>query len=81
MIPRRCWRDRINGRTRPRHHRVGRSVGKQVSCQDRIGPRQPRGFAALDQDEAREMLAERPVGFIYGVGPASQENSHSVVSA
>lgn len=33
----------------------------------------PRGFAALDQDEARGMLAERPVGFIYGVGPASQE--------
>ncbi|HKU09051.1 MAG TPA: DNA polymerase IV [Bradyrhizobium sp.] len=33
----------------------------------------PRGFAALDQAEAREMLAERPVGFIYGVGPASQE--------
>jgi DNA polymerase-4 len=33
----------------------------------------PRGFAALDQDEAREMLADRPVGFIYGVGPASQE--------
>jgi DNA polymerase-4 len=33
----------------------------------------PRGFAALDPDEAREMLAERPVGFIYGVGPASQE--------
>ena len=33
----------------------------------------PRGFAALDQDEARLMLAERPVGFIYGVGPASQE--------
>lgn len=33
----------------------------------------PRGFAALDQEEAREMLAERAVGFIYGVGPASQE--------
>src|SRR6201995_5380515 len=33
----------------------------------------PRGFAALDQDEAREMLAERPVGFIFGVGPATQE--------
>ena len=31
------------------------------------------GEAALDQDEAREMLAQRPVGFIYGVGPASQE--------
>ena len=33
----------------------------------------PRGFAALDQDEARVMLAEKPVGFIYGVGPATQE--------
>lgn len=33
----------------------------------------PRGFAALDQDEAREMLAAKPVGFIYGVGPATQE--------
>ncbi|WP_409363037.1 DNA polymerase IV [Bradyrhizobium lablabi] len=33
----------------------------------------PRGFAALDQDEAREMLADKPVGFIYGVGPATQE--------
>ncbi|NEW93682.1 DNA polymerase IV [Rhodopseudomonas sp. BR0M22] len=31
----------------------------------------PRGFAALDQDEAREMLAPRPVGFIFGVGPAT----------
>ncbi|CAN5268114.1 DNA polymerase IV [soil metagenome] len=33
----------------------------------------PRGFAVLDQDDARTMLADRPVGFIYGVGPASQE--------
>src|SRR5579862_8441517 len=33
----------------------------------------PRGFAALDQDEARAMLAEKPVGFIFGVGPATQE--------
>jgi DNA polymerase-4 len=33
----------------------------------------PRGFAVLDQDEARAMLAPRPVGFIYGVGPASQD--------
>jgi DNA polymerase-4 len=33
----------------------------------------PRGFAALDQDEAREMLADKPVGFIFGVGPATQE--------
>jgi DNA polymerase-4 len=33
----------------------------------------PRGFAALDQDEARSMLADKPVGFIFGVGPATQE--------
>ncbi|MBV9456050.1 MAG: DNA polymerase IV [Bradyrhizobium sp.] len=33
----------------------------------------PRGFAVLDQDEARTMLAEKPVGFIFGVGPATQE--------
>jgi DNA polymerase IV len=33
----------------------------------------PRGFAALDQQEARAMLAEKPVGFIFGVGPATQE--------
>jgi DNA polymerase-4 len=33
----------------------------------------PRGFAAIDQDEAKKMLADKPVGFIYGVGPATQE--------
>lgn len=33
----------------------------------------PRGFAALDQDEARIMLADKPVGFIFGVGPATQQ--------
>jgi DNA polymerase-4 len=33
----------------------------------------PRGFAALDQDQARTMLADKPVGFIFGVGPATQE--------
>ena len=33
----------------------------------------PRGFAVLDQDDARTMLAEKPVGFIFGVGPATQE--------
>ncbi len=33
----------------------------------------PRGFAALDQDEARTMLADKPVGFIFGIGPATQE--------
>jgi DNA polymerase-4 len=33
----------------------------------------PRGFAVLDQDEARPMLADKPVSFIFGVGPATQE--------
>ena len=33
----------------------------------------PRGFAALDQEEACEMMADKPVGFIYGVGPATHE--------
>ncbi len=33
----------------------------------------PRGYAALDAAEARAMLADRPVGFIFGVGPATQE--------
>src|SRR5579862_6433720 len=33
----------------------------------------PRGFAALDQEEARNLLADKPVGFIFGVGPATQE--------
>jgi DNA polymerase-4 len=33
----------------------------------------PLGFAALDQEEACAMLAEKPVGFIFGVGPATQE--------
>jgi DNA polymerase IV len=33
----------------------------------------PRGFAAIDQQDACALMAEKPVGFIYGVGPASQE--------
>jgi DNA polymerase-4 len=33
----------------------------------------PRGFAVLDQDDAVAMLADRPVGFIFGVGPATAE--------
>jgi DNA polymerase-4 len=33
----------------------------------------PRGFATLDAAEARVMLADKPVGFIFGVGPATQE--------
>ena len=31
----------------------------------------PRGFAVLGQDEAVAFLAEKPVGFIFGVGAVS----------
>ncbi|MBI3700312.1 MAG: DNA polymerase IV [Afipia sp.] len=33
----------------------------------------PRGFAAIDRDDAQVLMADKSVGFIYGVGPASQE--------
>ncbi|MBN9599803.1 MAG: DNA polymerase IV [Afipia sp.] len=37
----------------------------------------PRGFAVLGQDDACTLLAGKPVGFIYGVGPAAQEKLQS----
>jgi DNA polymerase IV len=57
---------------------VGITVSVGLSCNKFLAKiasdlDKPRGFAALDQNEAREMLAERPVGFIFGVGPATQE--------
>jgi DNA polymerase-4 len=33
----------------------------------------PRGFAVLDQADAVALLADRPVGFIFGVGPATAD--------
>src|ERR1700694_3172886 len=61
---------------------VGRDIGITVSvglsCNKFLAKiasdlDKPRGFAALDQDEARAMLADKSVGFIFGVGPATQE--------
>jgi DNA polymerase-4 len=57
---------------------IGITVSVGLSCNKFLAKiasdlDKPRGFAALDQDEARAMLAERPVGFIFGVGPATQE--------
>jgi len=57
---------------------IGITVSVGLSCNKFLAKiasdlDKPRGFAVLDQDEARAMLAERPVGFIYGVGPATQE--------
>jgi DNA polymerase-4 len=58
--------------------KIGITVSVGLSCNKFLAKiasdlDKPRGFAALDQDEAREMLAEKPVGFIFGVGPATQE--------
>jgi DNA polymerase IV len=57
---------------------IGITVSVGLSCNKFLAKiasdlDKPRGFAALDQEEARVMLAEKPVGFIYGVGPATQE--------
>jgi len=57
---------------------IGITVSVGLSCNKFLAKiasdlDKPRGFAALDQDEARAMLADKPVGFIYGVGPATQE--------
>jgi DNA polymerase-4 len=57
---------------------IGITVSVGLSCNKFLAKiasdlDKPRGFAALDQEEAREMLKDRPVGFIFGVGPATQE--------
>lgn len=57
---------------------IGITVSVGLSCNKFLAKiasdlDKPRGFAALDQDEACQMLADKPVGFIYGVGPATQE--------
>jgi DNA polymerase-4 len=57
---------------------IGITVSVGLSCNKFLAKiasdlDKPRGFAALDSDEARAMLADRPVGFIFGVGPATQE--------
>src|ERR1700753_4019747 len=57
---------------------IGITVSVGLSCNKFLAKiasdlDKPRGFAALDQDEARAMLAEKPVNFIFGVGPATQE--------
>jgi DNA polymerase-4 len=57
---------------------IGITVSVGLSCNKFLAKiasdlDKPRGFAALDQDEARAMLADKPVGFIFGVGPATQD--------
>lgn len=57
---------------------IGITVSVGLSCNKFLAKiasdlDKPRGFATLDQDGGRELLAEKPVGFIFGVGPATQE--------
>jgi DNA polymerase IV len=57
---------------------IGITVSVGLSCNKFLAKiasdmDKPRGFATLDQGEARAMLADKPVGFIFGVGPATQE--------
>ncbi|MBN9007478.1 MAG: DNA polymerase IV [Rhizobiales bacterium] len=57
---------------------IGITVSVGLSCNKFLAKiasdlDKPRGFATLDQDDARAMLADKPVGFIFGVGPATQE--------
>jgi DNA polymerase IV len=57
---------------------IGITVSVGLSCNKFLAKiasdlEKPRGFAVLDQEEARAMLADKPVGFIFGVGPATQE--------
>jgi DNA polymerase-4 len=57
---------------------IGMTVSVGLSCNKFLAKvasdlDKPRGFASLDQEEARVMLADKPVGFIFGVGPATQE--------
>ncbi len=57
---------------------IGITVSVGLSCNKFLAKiasdlDKPRGFATLDQEDARLLLADRPVGFIFGVGPATQE--------
>ena len=57
---------------------IGITVSVGLSCNKFLAKiasdlDKPRGFATLDEQQAIAMLADRPVGFIYGVGPATQE--------
>jgi DNA polymerase-4 len=57
---------------------IGITVSVGLSCNKFLAKiasdlDKPRGFAALDQEQARALLKDKPVGFIFGVGPATQE--------
>jgi DNA polymerase-4 len=57
---------------------VGISVSVGLSCNKFLAKiasdlDKPRGFAVLGQQDAIPLLADKPVSFIFGVGPATQQ--------
>jgi len=57
---------------------IGITVSVGLSCNKFLAKvasdlDKPRGFAVLDQEDGRNLLGPKPVGFIYGVGPATQQ--------
>ena len=57
---------------------IGITVSVGLSCNKFLAKvasdlDKPRGFAVLDQEDGRNLLASKPVSFIYGVGPATQQ--------
>jgi len=58
--------------------RIGITVSVGLSCNKFLAKiasdlDKPRGFATLDQRDGETLLRDKPVGFIFGVGPATQE--------
>jgi DNA polymerase-4 len=57
---------------------IGITVSVGLSCNKFLAKvasdlDKPRGFAVLDQEDGSNLLANKPVSFIYGVGPATQQ--------